>query len=99
LPVNTINPIVDLAQARSVRLSTASSQRVLVSRVDGAEDRRMRVVALIPRGKVFIDSAFRKHSLQMKRVLSEQSPEELRDLAVAMKKVGKRAAALMEEAI
>jgi len=44
-----------------------------------------------------IDSAFRKHSAQMKRVLSEMSPEELRSVEVALKKVGKRAATLMEE--
>jgi hypothetical protein len=33
----------------------------------------------------------------MKRVSSELSPEELRGLEVALKKIGKRAAALMEE--
>ena len=57
----------------------------------------MRIVALTPRGKALIDSAFRKHSLQMKRVFSELSPEELRGFEVALKKVGKRAAALLEE--
>ncbi len=41
--------------------------------------------------------AFRKHSGQMKRVLSELSAEELRSLEVALKKLGKRAAALIEE--
>ena len=38
-----------------------------------------------------------KHSGQMKRVFSELSAEELHTLEVALKKVGKRAAALMEE--
>jgi len=33
----------------------------------------------------------------MKRVFSELSPEELHDLEVALKKVGKRAAALMDD--
>jgi hypothetical protein len=33
----------------------------------------------------------------MRRVFSELSPEELRGLEVALKKVGKRAAALMEQ--
>jgi hypothetical protein len=33
----------------------------------------------------------------MKRVFSELSPEEIRGLEVALKKVGKRAAALMVE--
>jgi MarR family 2-MHQ and catechol resistance regulon transcriptional repressor len=69
----------------------------LVSRVESAEDRRVRIVALTPRGKDLIVSAFRNHSRQMKRVFSELSPEELRGLEVMLKKVGKRAAALMEE--
>jgi len=70
--------------------------RGLVSRVESAEDRRVRIVTLTPRGKDLIVSAFRKHSGQMKRVFSELSPEELRGLEVALKKIGKRAAALME---
>jgi len=69
----------------------------LVSRVESVEDRRVRIVALTPQGKDLIVSAFRKHSAQMKRVFSELSGEELRDLEVKIKKVGKRAAALMEE--
>ena len=69
----------------------------LVSRIESAEDRRVRIVALTPRGKDLIVSAFRKHSGQMRKVFSELSPEELRGLEVALKKVGKRAAALMEQ--
>src|SRR5216683_525192 len=55
------------------------------------------IVALTPRGKELIASAFRKHSAQMKRVFSELSLDELRGLEAALKKVGKRAATLMEE--
>jgi MarR family 2-MHQ and catechol resistance regulon transcriptional repressor len=62
-----------------------------------AEDRRVRIVALTPRGRDLIVSAFREHSWQMKKVFSELSPEELRSLEVTLKKVGKRAAALMEQ--
>ena len=69
----------------------------MVSRVESTEDRRVRIVALSARGKDLIASAFRKHSGQMKRVFSELSPEELRGLETALKKVGKRAAALLEE--
>ena len=97
LPVNTIGPIVDLTPGS---ISIAVDHLVakgLVSRVESAEDRRVRIVALTPRGKGLIVSAFRKHSEQMKRVFSELSPEELRGLDVKLKKVGKRAAALMEE--
>jgi MarR family 2-MHQ and catechol resistance regulon transcriptional repressor len=97
LPVNTIGPIVDLTPGS---ISIAVDRLVakgLVSRVESAEDRRVRVVALTPRGKDLIVSAFRKHSGQMRRVFSELSPEELRALEVALKRVGKRAAALMEQ--
>jgi MarR family 2-MHQ and catechol resistance regulon transcriptional repressor len=69
----------------------------LVTRVESTEDRRVRIIALTPRGKDLIVPAFRKHSGQMRRVFSELSAEELRDLEMALKKVGKRAAALMEK--
>jgi MarR family transcriptional regulator, 2-MHQ and catechol-resistance regulon repressor len=97
LPVNTIGPIVDLTPGS---ISTAVERLVakgLVSRVESPEDRRVRIVALTPRGKDLIAGAFRKHSGQMRRVFSELSPEELSGLEVALKKVGKRAAALIEE--
>src|SRR6476661_7111610 len=95
LPVNTIGPIVDLTPGS---ISTAVDRlfaKGLVSRVESAEDRRVRIVALTPCGKELIAGAFRKHSGQMKRVFSELSPEELRGLELALKKVGKRAATLM----
>jgi hypothetical protein len=44
-----------------------------------------------------IVSAFRKHSEQMKSVFSELSTEELHGLEAALKKIGRRAAALMEQ--
>src|SRR5712692_7646921 len=97
LPVNTIGPIADLTPGS---ISIAVDRLVakgLVSRVESTEDRRVRIVTLTPRGKDLIVSAFRKHSGQMRRVFSELSPEELRGLEVALKKVGKRAAALMEQ--
>ena len=97
LPVNTMGPMVDLTPGS---ISTAVDRLVakgLVSRVESVEDRRVRIVALTPSGKDLIVSAFRKHSGQMKRVFSELSPEELRGLEVKLKKVGKRAAALMEQ--
>src|SRR5246127_1161800 len=99
LPVNTIGPIVDLTPGSISIAVDRLFAKGLVSRVESAADRRVRIVALTPRGKVLIDSAFRKHSLQMKRVFSELSPEELRGLEAALKKVGKRAAALIEQSV
>jgi MarR family 2-MHQ and catechol resistance regulon transcriptional repressor len=97
LPVNTIGPIVDLTPGSISIAVDRLFAKGLVSRVESAEDRRVRMVALTPRGRALIVSAFRKHSGQMKRVFSELSPEELQGLEVALKKTGKRAAALMEQ--
>ena len=96
-PVNALGPMVDLTPGS---ISIAVDRLVakgLVSRVESEQDRRVRVVALTPPGKDLITSAFRGHSGQMKKVFSELSPEELRTLEVALKKVGKRAAALMDK--
>jgi MarR family 2-MHQ and catechol resistance regulon transcriptional repressor len=97
LPVNTIGPLVNLTPGS---ISIAIDRLVakgLVTRVESAEDRRVRVVSLTLRGKDLIATAFRKHSAQMKKVFSELSEDELRGLEMAVKKVGKRAAALMDE--
>ena len=97
LPVNTIGPIVDLTPGSISIAVDRLFAKGLVSRVESSEDRRVRIVALTARGKALIDSAFRKHSGQMRKAFAELSPEELRGLEAALKKVGKRAATLMEE--
>src|SRR5229473_1829937 len=97
LPVNTIGPIVDLTPGS---ISIAVDRLVakgLVSRVESTEDRRVRIVTLTSRGRDLIVTAFRKHAGQMKGVFSELSPEELRGFELALKKVGKRAVALMAQ--
>ena len=96
LPVNTIGPMVDLTPGSISIAVDRLFAKGLVTRVESTEDRRVRIVALTPRGKELILSAFRKHSGQMKRGFSELSPEELRGLEVALKKLGKQAAALMD---
>jgi MarR family 2-MHQ and catechol resistance regulon transcriptional repressor len=99
LPVNTIGPIVDLTPGSISIAVDRLFAKGLVSRVESGEDRRVRIVALTPRGKDLIVPAFRKHAGQMRRVFSELSLEELRSLEAALKKVGKRAAALMEQRV
>src|ERR1700723_4555694 len=58
LPVNTIGPIVDLT-AGSISIAVDRLvEKGLVSRVESAEDRRVRIVTLTPPGRALIDSAF-----------------------------------------
>jgi MarR family 2-MHQ and catechol resistance regulon transcriptional repressor len=97
LPVNTIGPIVDLTPGSISIAVDRLFAKGLVSRVESGEDRRVRIVALTPRGRDLIAPAFRKHAGQMRKVFSKLSLEELRSLEVALKKIGKRAAALMEQ--
>src|ERR1700680_2808328 len=97
LPVNTIGPIVDLTPGSISIAVDRLVEKGLVSRVESVEDRRVRMVALTPSGKNLIVAAFQKHSGQMERVFSELNPDELRGLEAALKKIGKRAAALLEE--
>src|SRR6516225_10525170 len=90
LPVNTIGPIVDLTPGSISIAVDRLFAKGLVSRVESTEDRRVRIIALTPRGKGLIVPAFRKHSGQMRRVFSELSAEELDCLEVALKRLGKR---------
>src|SRR6201984_1708182 len=79
LPVNTIGPIVDLTPGSISIAVDRLFAKGLVSRVESAEDRRVRMVALTPAGKNLIVAAFQKHAAPMRRVFSELSAEELRD--------------------
>src|SRR5579863_2622209 len=97
LPVNTLGPIVDLTPGSISVAVDRLVEKGLVSRVESTEDRRVRIVALTPRGKELIIPAFRNHSGQLRRVFSALNAEELSGLEAALKKIGKRAAALMDQ--
>jgi len=98
LPVNTIGPIVDLTTGSISIAVDRLFEKGLVSRVESTEDRRVRIVALTQRGRDLIVPAFRKHAGQIRKVFSELGPEELRAFEAALKKTGKRAEALMQQA-
>ena len=97
LPVNTIGPIVNLTPGSISIAVERLVEKGLVSRVESAEDRRVRMVALTPSGKDLIVAAFQKHAAQMRRVFSELSAKELRDFEMALKRIGKRAVVLLEK--
>src|SRR5260370_8148742 len=95
LPVNTIGPIVDLTPGSISVAVDRLFAKGLVSRIESGEDRRVRIVALTPRGRDLIAPAFRKHAGQMRKVFSDLSSEDLRSLEVALTKIGKPAPPLM----
>jgi MarR family 2-MHQ and catechol resistance regulon transcriptional repressor len=80
MPVNTIGPKVYL-NAGSVSVAVDRLyNKGLVSRVESPHDRREMFVPL-----------FRRHTTLIKRVFQNLSPEELQQLELALKKIGKRA--------
>jgi MarR family 2-MHQ and catechol resistance regulon transcriptional repressor len=94
LPVNTIGPKVNLTPGSISVAVDRLYGKGLVSRVESAEDRRIRIVALTPSGKKLIVPVFRKHAAAMGKVFSELSSDELQQLESIFKKVGRRAEAL-----
>src|SRR6266446_3089104 len=94
LPVNTIGPKVNLTPGSiSVAVDRLYSKG-LVSRVESAEDRRIRIVALTPTGKELIVPIFRKHAADIRRVFAGVPPNQLRQLEKGLRTVGRHAAEL-----
>src|SRR5438132_6499471 len=91
LPVNTIGPKVNLTPGSISVAVDRLYGKGLVSRVESAEDRRIRIVALTPSGRRLIVPIFRKHAADIGKVFSELSSGELQQLESMLKKVGKRA--------
>src|ERR1700688_4413990 len=99
LPVNVIGPKVNLTPGS---ISVAVDRLVakgLVSRAECSEDRRIRIVALTPRGKSVITPVFRAHVATMEKVFAGLSDDELRQLEGQLKRVGRQAESLFEQRI
>src|SRR6185503_1622702 len=99
LPVNVIGPKVNLTPGSiSVAVDRLVSKG-LVSRAESAEDRRVRIVALTPRGKSVITPIFRAHAATMERVFAGLSSDELRQLEKKLKHIGRQAESLLDQVI
>ena len=91
LPVNVIGPKVNLTPGS---ISVAVDRlfcRGLVSRVEDPVDRRIRVVALTPRGRELIEAVFRVHAEAMEELFAVLSAEEREQFELLLKKVGRNA--------
>jgi MarR family 2-MHQ and catechol resistance regulon transcriptional repressor len=99
LPVNVIGPIVNLTPGS---ISVAVDRLVakgLVSRAESSLDRRVRIVALTPRGKSVIKPIFRAHAATMEKVFSGLSRDEMRQLEQQLKRIGKQAESLFDQSV
>jgi MarR family transcriptional regulator, 2-MHQ and catechol-resistance regulon repressor len=91
LPVNTIGPKVHLTPGSISVAVDRLLEKGLVTRVESADDRRVRIVALTKSGKDLIAPIFRKHAAEIRKVFADAGSKELRALEATLKKIGKRA--------
>jgi MarR family 2-MHQ and catechol resistance regulon transcriptional repressor len=99
LPVNVIGPKVNLTPGS---ISVAVDRLVakgLVSRAESSQDRRVRIVALTPRGKSVITPIFRAHVAKLEKVFAGLSRDELRQLEQQLKRIGKQAESLFDRGV
>ena len=95
LPVNVIGPKVNLTPGSISVAVERLVARGLVSRIECPHDRRVRIVALTPRGKSVITPIFRQHVATMDKVFAGLSPDELRQLQGQLKRIGRQAESLL----
>lgn len=91
MPVNALGPKVDLTPGSISVAVDRLYEKGLVSRVESAEDRRVRTVALTKEGKDLIVPAFRRHAATMRKAFADLTPAQLAELESSLKKVGRRA--------
>jgi len=95
--VNAIGPKVAL-NAGSVSVAVDRLyKKGLASRVESPHDRRVRTVALTGEGREMFLPLFRRRGALINRAFQDVSSEELQQLEVVLKKIGKRAESLAEK--
>jgi MarR family transcriptional regulator, 2-MHQ and catechol-resistance regulon repressor len=97
LPVNAIGPKVDLNPGSVSVAVDRLYKKGFVTRVESSSDRRVRTVSLTEKGRQMFVPLFRRHAALIKRAFQDVSSEELQQVELILKKVGKRAERLAEK--
>jgi len=97
MPVNAIGPKVYLNPGSVSVAVDRLFKKGFVSRVESDHDRRVRTVSLTEKGRDMFSPLFRRHTALIKRVFQGVSSEELQQLELQLKKIGKRAESLAEK--
>jgi len=97
MPVNAIGPKVALNPGSVSVAVDRLYKKGFVSRVESNRDRRVRTVSVTEKGRQMFVPLFRRHTALIKRAFQDVSSEELQQLEVVLKKVGKRAESLAEK--
>jgi MarR family 2-MHQ and catechol resistance regulon transcriptional repressor len=91
MPVNAIGPKVYLHPGSVSVAVDRLYRKGFVSRVECGEDRRVRTVSLTEKGRRMFVPLFRRHAALIKSAFQDLPSEELQQLEVLLKKIGKRA--------
>ena len=97
MPVNAIGPKVDLNPGSVSVAVDRLHKKGFVSRIESSRDRRVRTVSLTEKGRQMFLPLFRRHTALIKRAFHDVSSEELQQLELILKKIGKRAETLAEK--
>ena len=97
MPVNAIGPKVDLNPGSVSVAVDRLYKKGLVSREECSSDRRVRTVSLTEEGRHVFHPFFRRHAALIKGVFQDVSPEEIEQLEIVLKKIGRRAESLAEK--
>lgn len=93
-PVNALGPKVNLTPGSISVAVDRLHGRGLVSRVEDAEDRRVRIVDLTPAGREMIGPIFRRRAALLEQVFEVLTPEERIQLERMLKEIGRNAETL-----
>jgi MarR family transcriptional regulator, 2-MHQ and catechol-resistance regulon repressor len=97
MPVNAIGPKVYLNPGSVSVAVDRLHKKGFVSRLECSKDRRIRTVSLTEEGRRMFVPLFRGHTALIKRAFQDVSAEELQQIELVLKKIGKRAERLAEE--
>ena len=97
MPVNAIGPKVYLNPGSVSVAVDRLYKKGFVSRIESSRDRRVRTVSLTEKGRQMFVPLFRRHTALIKRAFQDVSSEELQQLELTLKKIGKRAESLAEK--
>ena len=97
MPVNAIGPKVYLNPGSVSVAVDRLYKKGFVSRTECSEDRRVRTVSLTEEGRRKFVPLFRRHTALIKLAFQDVSVEELKQIELGLKKIGKRAESLAED--
>lgn len=97
MPVNAIGPKVALNPGSVSVAVDRLYKKGFVSRVESSQDRRVRTVSLTGKGRLMFVPLFRRHTVLIKRAFQDVSSDELQQLELILKKIGRRAESLAEK--